>query len=135
MKPLEVFVKCFVYFLQLPDSFKEHTSAEYRSFVKHLEVLSDSIENLAQNPTQLAIRLYSADGLYLLGRSPDEIISGLPTTGQKVSALLDATKTRLRFNSQYFYMLVNELEKDSAMRHLCDKLRSTCGELASYPNS
>ena len=136
MKPGEVFAKYFVYSLQLSDSFKGHTSAEYRSFVKHLQVLSDGIETLAQNPTELAIRLYTADGQYLLGLPPSKIISGLPTTGQKVSALLDATKTRLSgFDSRYFYKLVDELEKESSMQHLCDKLRSTCGELASNPDS
>ena len=125
-----MFAKCFVYSLQLLESLKEQTSAEYRSFVKHFEVLSDSIWNLVQDPTKLATRLYTADGLYPLGRPPSKIISGLPTTGlNSVSALLDATKTRLRFDSQYFYKLMDELEKESSMQHLCDKLRSTCGEL------
>ena len=89
--------------------------------MKHLEVLSYSIRNLVQDPIKLAERLYTADGLHLLGSPPSELNS--------VSELLDATKTKLRFHSQYFYKLVDELEKESSMQHLCDKLMSTCGEL------
>ena len=97
------------------------TSKEYRSFKKHFADLSDGI----QNPTSLANRMFSAD---LLSRYTRRRISELPLTEQKVSTLLDVTETMISLDPQNFYKFVDELEKDSPMQHLCDKLRSTCGE-------
>ena len=42
--------------------------------------------------------------------------------------LLDAIETMISMDPHNFYKFVGELEKDSPMQHLCDKLRSTCGE-------
>ena len=49
-------------------------------------------------------------------------------TEQIVSELLNAIDTTINLDPQSFYKFVDELEKDSPMQHLCDKLRSTCGE-------
>ena len=104
------------------DSFAQAlASAEYYSFKKHFADLSDGI----QNPTSLANRMFSAD---LLSRETRRRISELTLTEQKVSTLLDATETMISLHPQNFYTFVDELEKDSLMQHLCDKLRSTCGE-------
>ena len=50
------------------------------------------------------------------------------TEEQKAVELLNATEAVIKINPQIFYKFVDELEKDSPMQHLCDKLRSTCGE-------
>ena len=48
---------------------------------------------------------------------------------RKMSELLNATKAMIRVNSHNFYKFVGMLEKTSTpLQHLCDKLRSTCGE-------
>ena len=45
-----------------------------------------------------------------------------------METLLDSVEGQIKMNPQKFYKFVDELEKDSPMQHLCDKLRSTCGE-------
>ena len=45
-----------------------------------------------------------------------------------MSELLDAIETAIGSDSQNFYKFVDELETDSRMQHLCDGLKSTCGE-------
>ena len=47
---------------------------------------------------------------------------------QQRTELLDAVERQISLDPQIFYKFVDELEKDSPMQHLCDKLRSTCGE-------
>ena len=69
--------------------------------------------------------MFSAD---LLSRDTRRKITQLSLTEQKVSTLLDATETVISLDPQNFYKFVNELEKDSPLQHLCDKLRSTRGE-------
>ena len=98
-----------------------HASAEYRSFRDHFADLFVGI----QNPIMLSVRLFTAG---VLSRDTRKKISELPITEQKVSTLLDATETMISLDPQNFYKFVDELEKDSPMQHLCDKLRSTCGE-------
>ena len=104
------------------DSFA-HRRSRVQSTVRSRNTadLSDGI----QNPTSLANRMFSAD---LLSRDTRRRISELPLTEQKVSTLLDVTETMIILNPQNFYKFVVELEKDSPMQHLCDKLRFTCGE-------
>ena len=55
-------------------------------------------------------------------------LSDLILRRDKVTELLDATETATRLDPQNFHKFVEELDKDSSMQHLCDKLRSTCGE-------
>ena len=45
-----------------------------------------------------------------------------------MSEILDAIETTIRLEPRNFHMFVEELEKDSSLRELCDKLRSTCSE-------
>ena len=45
-----------------------------------------------------------------------------------METLLDSVEGQIKMDPQNFYKFVDELEKDSPMQHLCDKLRSTCGE-------
>ena len=101
--------------------YQEHASAEYSSFKQHFAVLSDSI----QNPTKLANRLFSAN---LLSRDTRKKISDTTPTEQSVSLLLNSSETMISMTPQNFYKFVDELEKDASMQHLCNKLRSTCGE-------
>ena len=96
-------------------------SAEYRSFRRHFADLSESI----QNPTTLARRLYSADMLSVENRNN---IGSLQLPVEKIGQLLDAVEGQIKMDSQTFYKFVVALEEDSPMRHLCDKMRSTCGE-------
>ena len=96
-------------------------SAEYQSFRRHFADLSESI----QNPTTLASRLYSVG---LLSRERRNIISFLQLSVEQIGQLLDAVEGQIKVDSQNFYKCVDELEKDSPMHHLCDKMRSTCGE-------
>ena len=100
---------------------QEHQSAEYQSFQKHFADLSDSI----QSPTSLATRLYSAN---LLSRDTRRSIYSLQMLTQQMETLLDSVEGQIKMDPQNFYKFVDELEKDSPMQHLCDKLRSTCGE-------
>ena len=45
-----------------------------------------------------------------------------------MSEILDAIETTIRLEPRNFHKFVEELEKDSSLRELCGKLRSTCGE-------
>ena len=56
-------------------------------------------------------------------------------TEQRVSELLDATETTIQLDPQNFHKFVEKLAKDSSMQHLCDKLRSTCGECDTVSTS
>ena len=95
--------------------------AEYQSFRRHFADLSESI----QNPTTLASRLYSAD---ILSRERRNNIGSLQLSVEQIGQLLDAVEGQIKVDSQNFYKFVDELEKDSPMHHLCDEMRSTCGE-------
>ena len=96
-----------------------------RTFKKHFADLSDSI----QSPTSLATRLYSAD---LLSRDTRRTICSLQLPTQQVETLLDSVEGQIKMDPQNFYKFVDELERDSPMQHLCDKLRSTCGECDNH---
>ena len=74
---------------------------------------------------RLSYRLCSAG---LLSRDTRRKICELTLTEQRVSVLLDASETMINMDPRSFYKFVGELEKDRPMQHLCDKLRSTCGE-------
>ena len=95
-----------------------------RTFKKHFADLFDSI----QSPTSLATRLYSAD---LLSRDTRRTICSQQLPTQQMETLLDSVEGQIKMDPQKFYKFVDELEKDSPMQHLCDKLRSTCGECDS----
>ena len=102
-------------------SSQEQMSAEYQSFRRHFADLSESI----QNPTTLASRLYSAD---MLSRERRNNIGSLQLSVEQIGQLLNAVEGQIKMDSQNFYKFVDELEKDSPMSHLCDRMRSTCGE-------
>ena len=97
------------------------SEVECRVFKKYFADLSECI----QSPTTLAGRLYSAD---LLSRDTRRTICSLERPGQQTTELLDAVEGQISMDPQNFYKFVDELEKDRPMQHLCDKLRSTCGE-------
>ena len=101
--------------------FSKQMSEEYQSFRRHFANLSESI----QNPKTLASRLYSAG---LLSRERRNNISSLQLSVEQIGQLLDAVEGQIKVDFRNFYKFVDELEKDSPMRHLCDKMRSTCGE-------
>ena len=97
-------------------------SAEYRTFQTYLVDLLSGI----QEPIPLSFRLFGAG---ILSTDTRKKISDVTLTQQqKVLELLNATETVIRFNPENFHKFVDELKKDSPMQHLCDKLRSTCGE-------
>ena len=101
---------------------KMEESAEYRSFQSHYAGLFESISN----PTTLAARLFSAG---LLSRDTRKKIAGRGLTdSEKVSEILDAIETAIKLEPQNLQKFVVELEKDTSLRELCSKLRSTCGE-------
>ena len=97
-------------------------SEEYRLFRKHFADLFKSI----QNPVPLSVALFSA-GL-LSSDTRRRIADRALTTEEKISELLNATEAMIKDDPQNFYKFVDVLEKDRPMQHLCDKLRSTCGE-------
>ena len=100
-------------------------SAEYQSFRRHFADLSESI----QNPTTLASRLYSAG---MLSRERRNNISFLQLSVEQAGQLiLDAVEGQIKVDSQNFYKFLDELEKDSPMHHLCNKMRSTCNKMRS----
>ena len=104
------------------DDLVKARSAESHSFKKSFADLYESI----QNPTTLAVRLYTAD---VLSRETRKRICGRALVdSDRVNELLDAMETMIQHDSNNFYKFVDELEKDSSMQHLCSKLRSTCGE-------
>ena len=100
---------------------QEPTSTEYRSFRGHFADLFESI----QEPISLSARLFSAGLLHI---ETKRTICSLERPAQQRNELLDAVERQIRADPQNFYKFVDELEKDSPMQHLCDKLRSTCGE-------
>ena len=99
---------------------QEHETAEYRSYQEHFADLFEGI----QEPVSLSLRLFSAG---LLHRDTRRTICSLERPVQQRTELLDAVERQIRVDPQNFYKFVDELEKDSPMQHLCDKLRSTCG--------
>ena len=101
---------------------QDHESAEYRSFQAHYADLFEGI----QEPISLSVRLYAA---HLLHIETKRTICSLERPAQQRNELLDAVERQIRVNPQNFYKFVDELDSsDSSMQHLCDKLRSTCGE-------
>ena len=82
---------------------------------------NDLFSNI-NNPTALAVRLFSA-GL-LSSRASHQIFA----TDRKVSNLIDAIQASIQLEPQNFYKIVNELERDSSLKEVCDKMRPTCGE-------
>ena len=107
---------------QVIDSTGGTQSAECSSFQNHFADLYESI----QNPTTLAVRLFTAD---LLSRETRKrICSRAVIDSDKVTEILDAVETMIRLDSSNFYKFVEELGKESSMQHLCGKSRSTCGE-------
>ena len=77
------------------------------------------------NPAELSERLFSAD---LLSRYMLQAIRSLKNPVQQMVKLLDTVEIQISLDPLKFVTFVNELEKDRTMQHLCDKLRSTCGE-------
>ena len=100
---------------------QECVSAECSSFQSHIADLFYGIHD----QVGLSYRLYAAG---LLLRDTRRKICELTLTEQRVSELLAAIETMISMDPQNFYKFVDVLEKDSPMQHLCDKLRSTCGE-------
>ena len=102
---------------------QETESAEHRSFQRQYADLYRSIGD----PSSLAAELYSAGQL-----SPDtknKIFSrGVLLDSDKVALLLVEIDTRIRLDPSNYHKFVEALEKDSSMKNLSDKLRSTCGE-------
>ena len=45
-----------------------------------------------------------------------------------MSNLIDAIQASIQLEPQNFYKFLEELEKDSSLKELCGKLRSTCGK-------
>ena len=82
----------------------------------------DDLFNTINKPTALAVRLFSA-GL-LSSHARHQIFA----TERKMSNLIDAIQASIQLEPQNFYVIVNELDKDSSLKELCGKLRSTCGE-------
>ena len=60
-----------------------------------------------------------------------DICSRTLVDSDKVSELLDAT---IRLDPSNYHKIVEALEKDSSMQHLCGKLKSTCGECYHLPH-
>ena len=78
-----------------------------------------------RNPVELSRRLFSAD---LLSRYMQETICSLEKPVQQIVKLLDTVEMQISVDPLKFEVFVNELRKDSALKQLGDKLRSTCGE-------
>ena len=80
-----------------------------------------------RNPTELSNRLFSAD---LLSFYMITAIRSLKKPVQQVIVrkLLDTVEMQIIIDPLKFDTFVSELRKDRPMQHLCDKLRSTCGE-------
>ena len=85
------------------------------SFVTHRLELSRYI----QYPTLLYCRLQSAG---LLPCDGSMKMSDIASTKLGVSELLDAIQEMINSNSGNFYKFVDELEKDSTMWPICNKL-------------
>ena len=100
---------------------QEYSSTELRSFKKYY---TDLLENI-HNPVKLSRKLFSAN---LLSHYMVQAIFSLKKPVQQVVKLLDTIEIQISLDPHKFYKFVNELEKDRPMQHLCDKLRSTCGE-------
>ena len=97
-------------------------SAELNSFCEHVTDMFVSIKE----PTTLSLRLFSAG---LLSQDMKQTICSFEKPPeQRLKLLIDAVEGQIMLDPQNFYKFVDELEKDSPMQHLCDKLRSTCGE-------
>ena len=100
------------------------SSAELRSFKEHY---TDLLMNI-HDPAELLKRLFSAD---LLSYHMIKALRSLKKPGEqiKVQKLLDIVEIQISIDPLKFDTFVTELRKDSQpMQHLCDKLRSTCGE-------
>ena len=90
-----------------------------RTFQEHFADLFEGIHE----PVSLSLRLFSAG---LLHRDTRRTICSLEKPVQQRTELLDAVERQISLDPQIFYKFVDELEKDSPMQHLCDKLRSSC---------
>ena len=101
---------------------QEYSSAELRSFEQYYTVLLKNI----RNPVKLSKGLFSAN---LLSRYMLQAIGFLEKPQQfQIVKLLDTVKIQISLDPDVFYKFVDVLEKGSSMQHLCDELRSTCGE-------
>ena len=100
---------------------QEYSSAELRSFKMHYTDLLMNIHNLAE----LSERLFAAD---LLSFYMIQAICSLKKPVQRLVKLLDTVEIQISLDPLKFDTFVKELRKDRPMQHLCDKLRSTCGE-------
>ena len=100
---------------------QKYSSAELRSFKKYY---TDLLENI-HHPVKLSKKLFSANllSIYML-----RAIRSLKKPVQQTVKLLDTVEIQIGLDPCKFDCFVDELEKDSPMQHLCDKLRSTCGE-------
>ena len=80
-----------------------------------------------RNPAELSRRLFSADLLsYYMIKALCS--SKKPVQQIIVWKLLDIVEIQISMDPLKFNTFVTELRKDRPMQHLCDKLRSTCGE-------
>ena len=80
--------------------------------------------------TTLAVGLYSAGLLPVEARK--KICNGSSVDcGKAVTELLDEVETTIRVDPNNFYKFMEELEKDSRMKPLCETLRSKCGKTSS----
>ena len=94
-----------------------HASPEERSLQVRFAELAEGISD----PISLTDRLYSAG---MLDRNTRRAIC---SSERPRRAMLDAMERRVAVDPQNFYKFIDEME-DPPMRHLRDKLRSTCGE-------
>ena len=100
---------------------QEYSSAELRSFKKYY---TDLLMYIC-NSVELSSRLFFAD---LLSHYMIQVIWSLEEPIQQTVKLLDTVEIQISLNPQNFHKFVDVLAKDRPMQHLCDKLRSTCGE-------
>ena len=82
---------------------------------------TDLLMNI-HNPAELSERLFAAD---LLSIHMIQAIRSLKKPVQQLVKLLDTVEIQISLDPLKFDTFVNELRP---MQHLCDKLRSTCGE-------
>ena len=79
----------------------------------------------------------SVDGVHpglFIQETRKRICSRTLVDSDKVSELLDAIETTIRLDPSNYHKIVEALEKDSSMQHLCGKLKSTCGECYHLPH-
>ena len=97
------------------------SSVELRSFKEHYTVLLMSI----CNPVELSRSLFSTN---LLSHYMLQAIHSLKKPVQQIVKLLDTVEIQISLDPCKFNKFVDVLEEDRSLQHLCDELRSTCGE-------